>query len=182
MLLSVDAGFAATGYTVWHQGGIVSAGVISTEKSTKKQTRTADDYSFRSALLARGLTEVVNHHGVKAIIGELPSGGALSARAMVMMNMATAVVSAVAELLKLPAEWCTPTEVKKALTGLRGASKMDVIGAACERFDIGSEKNGRGNIYLICGGRWPASLFEHIADSIGAYVALSCGNLVKIYG
>ena len=90
-LLSLDVGFANLGWALWDQGKLKAMGVIVTKKATKKSTRTADDYSFRSTYNLQ-FTYVVN------------------------------------------------------------------------------------------GYKFGATMFEHIADAIGAYWALRDGNLVKLFG
>ena len=129
MLLALDVGFRFTGWSVFKDNQIHGYGLIQTEKSKSKMTRTSDDYAFRSAQIARRLKEIVEAHGVKGIVAELPSGGAQSAKAMVMMGMATAIVASVAAMLELPVEWASPGDVKMATVGRRSASKDEVIEA-----------------------------------------------------
>lgn len=171
-LLALDVGFKSTGYAVIEKGAVVVCGTIITEKSTKKTTRTADDYYARSSRLAMELECIIDKYEVKGIVGELPTGGAQSAKAAVMMGMATAVVAAVASLKNVPCEWCTPTEVKLAVSGCRSASKDEMMDNVRGIFaGKGDDKFPKAKAY-----------FEHIADALGAYMALKGGNLVRIYG
>lgn len=192
-LLALDVGFSNTGYTVWNNGAPVAAGLLTTAKSDKKTTRVADDYSWRSAHLAGQLKDVCRLHNIAGIVGELPSGGTKSARAAVQMGMANAAVSASAELLKIPVEWCTPAAVKKAMTGKKNASKQEMMDTAIWRYggvvdvkQVKAPKTKTGfqdrTTYTFLGKKWPGGKFEHIADSIGAYRALAGGNLVRMYG
>jgi len=172
MILSLDVGFASCGWSVLKKGVVVDCGTIISEKSKKKSTRTADDYYERSGRIASELKAIVERHGVQGIVGELPSGGAQSAKAMAMMNMATAIVASVAACLGIPCEWCTPNDVKLAVCAFRSATKDDMMSAIREKF------KGKGDHLFAstkCG-------FEHVADSLGAYMALSGGNIVRIYG
>ncbi len=169
MLLSMDVGFKSLGWVLFEQGSPKACGVIRTEKSAKKTVRTADDNAERAAKIARELRELIERHGVKACVGELPSGGAQSARAISQMSMAVAVVAAVTELSALPTEWCTPGDVKKAMIGRKDASKDEIMEEAKRRYPS-----------LSVG--LPKASFEHIADAVGAYEALKNNNLVRIYG
>lgn len=192
-LLALDVGFSNTGYTVWCKSAPVDAGLLTTAKSTKKSTRVADDYSDRASKLAADLRTLCQVRNVAGIIGELPSGGSRNARAAVQMGMANAVVSATAALIGLPVEWCTPTDVKKAMTGTRSASKNDIMqraidlyGGDCEVKRILTPKTQKGYqervTYTFLGKDWPAGKFEHIADSIGAYRAMATSNLIRLFG
>lgn len=170
--------------------------MIETEKSKKKTTRVADDYAYRSAQLANDLKGIVTEYGIKGVVGELPSGGAQSAKAMVQMNMATAIVAATMALLNIPVEWCTPEEVKKAATGFRSANKIMMMKAVIEFFGgkviekpvkCKVSKNYPDGIRMdykwkFLNEVWPSGKFEHIADSLGAMMALKDGNMVRMFG
>lgn len=172
MLLSLDVGFGNTGWAVFDEGKIIACGTIITQKSKKKTVRTADDYAARAARLARELSEIIDAYDVRGIVGELPSGGAQNAKAMAQMNMATAIVSAVATLHSLPAEWTTPNEVKLAVAGYRSATKKEIKATIRKKF-----KDKGGHLFPKAEG-----VFEHIADAVGAYLASQDGNLVRMFG
>jgi len=178
MLLSLDVGFAAMGWVLFDQGEIYDCGVIRTEKTQKKNTRVADDHAHRSAVLAEQLRRIIQTNKVKGIIGELPSGGALSAKAMAFMASATSIVAAVGALMVCPMEWTTPGEVKKVLAGHRSASKEIMMAKAAEMFGFKEE----GKKFFMDGESFNKGDFEHIADAIGVYVALKNDNLVKMFG
>jgi Holliday junction resolvasome RuvABC endonuclease subunit len=168
-LLSLDVGFSHCGWVVFKDGEPQDCGVIKTEKSNRKSTRTSDDNAFRAAQVARQLKEIIEGYGIKGVIGELPSGGAQSANAMRHMALATGIVASVASVLELPVEWVSPGDLKKAVTGYRSASKDEVMKVVRKRFN---------------GFIWPKAKtrYEHIADAAGAYLALQDGNLVKLFG
>ena len=180
MLLSLDVGFANMGWVLFEGGEIVDCGVIRTEKTQKRGTRVADDHAYRSIVLATNLDRIISKNAVEGMIGELPSGGAQSARAMAFMNSATTLVAVVGTLKKLPMEWTTPGEVKKALGGHRNASKETMMDSASERF--GFRQDGTRFDIPRGGKSFGKGEFEHIADAIGAYVTLSNDNLVKMFG
>lgn len=166
-ILAVDAGFVSCGWAVLNGGAIVAAGCIRTEKSSRKKTiRVADDDAERCQVLARELARIIRAHHVAGIVAELPSAGAKGARAIGCMARAAAILATVAELLQIPAEWCTPQEVKK-ITGRKDVSKEDVEAVVLKR--------------------WPDAPLptakcerEHVADALGAYIAAENGTLVRL--
>lgn len=166
-ILAVDAGFVATGYAVLRAGAIVATGCVRTAKSTRKRSiRVADDDAARTQHLARELGGVIRAHNVRGIVAELPSAGAKGARAIGCMARAAAIVATVAELLQVPAEWVTPSEVKM-IAGSKAASKEEVEAAVLQR--------------------WPDAPLpkincerEHVADALAAYLAAEHGTLVRL--
>lgn len=193
-LLALDVGFSATGFAVISDGEPIYCGVLTTERSAKKMTRAADDFSFRSSYLAKQLVDLINEGGIYGIVGELPSVGAQNAHAMAQMAAANAIVSAVAAVANVPTEWTSPREVKLAATGFASATKRMMCEAAIKRFggriEHKSVKCKRTKAfpegvridqkYHILGKNWPEGLFEHIADALGAYLALENGTLARL--
>ena len=167
MIISLDIGFRATGYSIWHKGMLLFHGIITTKPG--KKTRKSEDYADRAAQIALQLRDLIRANKVKALVAELPNGGAKSARAISQMAMASGVVSAVAALLDLPIEWVTPGETKKAVTGNLNAGKKEIQDAIRK---------------LYPKAKFPkaSSSFEHIADSCGAYHAARTSNVVRIFG
>ena len=183
MLLACDAGFANFGWAVMEKGIVRNVGVIVTSKCKKKSVRVSDDYATRSAKIASSLQDIILMYGVDGIIGELPSGGAQSAKAACMMSISTAIVSSVAAIYELPTEWCTPGDVKKAVAGRLSAPKHEIMDRIAESYGWKVEKKGNRVTYFPCDQKYPKGTFEHVADAIGAYWALKdVGNLVKIFG
>ena len=194
-ILALDIGYSNMGWVV-HNGKVVGAGVITTEKSQKKSARVADDNAYRSALLARGLTNLVRLYTIKGIVAELPSGGAQNAQAMAKMNMASAITAAVAEILGVPIEYYTPGDVKKSMTGYAGATKEMMMQEAVKRFggtvtakSVSCKKSKnfpdgvrQNSKYHLCGQEWPAGAFEHIADACGVIEAARTGVLMRMAG
>ncbi len=109
---------------------------------------------------------------------------------MAQMAMATAIVASVANILELPTEWCTPTEVKVAVTGLKSATKREMMDTVASYYKwkkhtksvVVKDRIHKRLTYYLHGAKFPGGMFEHIADSIGAYWALQDGNLVKMFG
>lgn len=202
MLLAGDIGLGNWGWVIFDGGQPKACGVITTEKTKKKGVRVNDDDAHRAALLSAGLEEIINLYGCKGMVAEMPHGGALSARALKEMSYAAATTAAVAQLLKLPAEWCTPGDVKKAVTGFRSATKEMIADAIVDHFgDLDRDKNVLVQVvrkekgkelkkpktrrfvsYDFCGKRWPLGTFEHIADAAGVYIAMRADNMVRMFG
>lgn len=197
MLLSCDIAFSHLGWTVINGGKPEACGVIETEKTKRKNILVSNDYFNRSSKIATELEEVVNTYGVKGLLGELPSGGAKSSRAAIQMNMATGIIATFCKLKGLPAEFCTPNDVKRATVGRLDASKSEIMDFIIKRFPgkkttkyhkCRVSKNfpkGRKPVYTyhFCGQEFGVGNFEHIADSMGVYMHLKDnGNLVTIYG
>lgn len=194
MLIALDVAFSNIGWTAYEDKRPVACGVIKTEKTKKKSVRVSDDNAHRCALASRQLKEIIERYGARGIIGELP-GGSQSAKAAAQLGMATAIVSTVASLLELPAEWCTPDEVKQATVGKKNAGKAEIMDHVIglyggekdeKRIQIKKGKRaGKESVlvnYTFLGETFPGGTFEHIADSCGAYLALQDGNMVRMFG
>ena len=211
-VLALDVGFDNTGWAVMgtdRDAGkdiIVDVGCITTSKSPKKtKVRLADENAMRGAQIASKLAQIVREWGCHCMIGEMPSGGAQSALSMRAMAAATTAVSATAAVLEIPAEWCSPTDVKLATFGLKSATKDEVMNAVVEKYDWWVDKKShyttitRGKrkgekklvvcktFHVPCSGEFktrkiPGGTFEHIADAIGAYWAMRDSNLVRMFG
>ncbi len=186
MLISLDMGFKNTGWSVFDNGIIIDVGIIVTAKSTKKGIRVSDDYFNRASVLTAGLQELLRF-APEGIIAELPSGGSQNARASSQMGIATGVIASFCTITHLPFEGATPQEVKLASTGMKKATKEEVMDAIVKKFnwtkEIKQYKKGVGVTFKLFDDRtYNKGQFEHIADSVGAYLALQQNNLVKMYG
>jgi len=194
MLISLDIGFSHMGWSLFDKGGLVDVGVIESKKTEKRMIRVADDNIRRCVEIANELDKLYKKYKIQGVLGELPSG-TQNARAATHFGLVTGTVGITAHFLGLPAEWCSQQEVKKAVTGNRFATKDEIMQAICEL--TGTKKtekvisinkgkrSGKNTIkktYHILGKKFPESQFEHIADSIGVYMALKTGNLVKMFG
>ena len=186
MLLSLDLGFVNTGYVIVSARGLETYGTIITSKTTNKQGRVADDNLSRCVHIATELKRLAIGYDIDGIMGELPSGGTQSSSAAKAMSLVTGCVGACVALLDLPCEWCTPLQTKMALCGTKTASKQDMMEKAVEVMRGGSEKKANGVQYwmpLVGDRKGPAmfgSTFEHVADALGAFMALESGLLVKL--
>lgn len=188
MLLSLDVGFRNMGWSAIDDKSreLIDCGVIQTRKAKDKRIKYTDQFYKNAQDLFHGLSELVKKVEPFAMIGELPHGGGQNARAIAQMMSAISIVSGVSFFHDLPTEWCTPTDVKMAVTGKQNASKMDIMLAIAKKFEIPIEqkeigcrvtkKNKNGTRterrFVFKDRRINEGRFEHIADSCGAYLAL----------
>lgn len=196
MLLTCDVAFSHFGWVAIDKGKPVACGVIETEKTARKGILVSNDYFARSTKIITELAEVTNTFGVHGILGELPSGGAKSSRAAIQMNMATGIVACLCALRNLPAEFCTPNDVKRATVGKLTADKPEIMDFVIDHFKgkkttkmVHCQKSKKfptglrpEYTYHILGQKFGATRFEHIADALGAWLHLKTnGNLAKIF-
>lgn len=193
MILSIDPGFSNYGYAIYNSyGEITKVGVLQTKKTKIKITRVSDDYASRIASLTLQLNQIIKDNSIQAVIGELPILGGQSASAVRDMTAALSVSMSVFTMLNLPIEWCTPMQVKTALTGCKTASKTHMMITACDKYSweitdkIIYQKNSKvtkriNKIYWPLGLPMGANKFEHIADAIGVAYALKGNNIIKMY-
>jgi len=193
MILALDPGFSNYGCSVIDpKGKIINLGTIQTQKSKKKLLRVADDDVQRITTLVSGLSNVIHTYNIQGVLAELPPSNSQSAKSAKGLAMAVGLTVSLLTELKIPIEWATPTEVKKAMTGKKNASKEDMMKTACKKFnwkittkDIFAKKTGRlqriDKTYHPLGRPMGKNKFEHIADSLGAYMALKNSNVAKMF-
>jgi Holliday junction resolvasome RuvABC endonuclease subunit len=194
VLISVDVGFSSAGYTIWEGGKLVTCGLVETERAKRKSVLVSNDYVTRCKKIAHALHLLIHQNKIQGLIAEAP-GGSQNARAAAQLSMAMACVACVAQMLQIPDEWCTPHQVKRAVTGSHKATKEAVMNIVSRKMGwaisskevsitkgklAGTTQNRR--TYSMGSMSWPEGKFEHIADSVGVYWALQEGNLVKLFG
>jgi hypothetical protein len=144
--------------------------------------------------MAVALKALIERFHIGGIVGELPSGGAQSGRALALMASANTLVSAVAACMGIPTAWCAPEDVKVAATGSKTASKPDIMAAMAGRYRIEViskevkcrvSKNCPEGVrtdhrYAVFGSIYAEGEFEHIADSIAAYEAMKASMLGRL--
>jgi len=191
-LLCLDIGFSNMGYSVFQRGKLWVQGLIITKKSEKKNVRVSDDYANRCAALAHQLKALCNSIHLVGICAELPSG-TQNARAASQMGMAIAVVATIAFFLNLPIEYYTAQEVKIAVSGKKNASKEEIKLAIADKFNFirttkeikitKGKRVGKTTVqetYSIGTNKYNGGDFEHIADSIGVFLAAGHNNLARM--
>lgn len=138
-VLGLDPSFRAFGWSVVEllpdSERVVAMGVIRTEKSDKKRgIRVADD-DYRCALeLGIGLAPLVNRLDVRAVCAE-GKQGSKSVKGAACMAYAWGVLAGVMSSKFLPLMQVSPQEVKKAVCGIKTASKSDVAACVVRHFE-----------------------------------------------
>ena len=192
MILAIDPSYTNYGCSLISSTGYVfKVGVIKTSKSKTKLLRVADDDVQRISYITQQLSKIIHKFKVQGVVGELPPSNSQSAKAAKGLAMVVGLSVALFTELSLPVEWATPTEVKKAVTGYRNASKEQMMKAIAKRHSwkittkpiySKTKKLLREDLkFHVLGEVIGKSKFEHIADSLGAYEALNHTNLVKMY-
>lgn len=170
-LLGVDPGMANMGLCLvalhrTHEEPIEFR-ILRTEKSAKKSAIYASaDNDRRCRELVAGLEDIFDD-AILAICAESqswPRNAANSAK----VGMAWGVLSAVAEISRIPILQASPQAIKKRLTGKKTATKEMVQIALVERYPDMPP--------------WPKqkTLIEHAADALGAVVACLDSDLVTM--
>lgn len=166
-------GFSNTGWCLFDGGTPLESGCIKTKKNAlkfpKSKFRVTKDNERRCNELAAELIQLIKTREPKAVIGELPTGGAKSAAALSQMAMATAIAVIVPPTLGIPSIWSTPIDGKRALLDKSSGEKDEMMWAVRDLYpDI----------------LWPKTknVFEHVADSVASYHALIDHPLVQKFG
>jgi Holliday junction resolvasome RuvABC endonuclease subunit len=193
MLLACDPSYSNYGCSIIDEyGTIVDAGTIQTEKSKKKLLRAADDDVQRITYIVTKLSQIIKHYEIQGVLAELPPSNSQSAKAAKGLGIAVALSVTLFAEHRIPVEWATPEEVKKAMTGKGNASKEDMMLAACKKYgweithkNIYSKKTKKlirvDNTYHVLGKQIGKGIFEHIADSLGAFEALKHTNTARMF-
>lgn len=193
MLLACDPGYNNYGCSVIDQyGTVIDVGTIQTAKTKNKLNRVADDDIRRITYITEQLSKVIRHYDVKGVLSELPPSGGQSAIAVKGLAMAVALSTALFTSFGLPIEWATPAEVKKAIAGKENASKEDIMLAVCKKYGwkitekpVYSKTTKKvqriDKTYHPIGKSIGKNLFEHIADSLGAFEALKHTNTARMF-
>jgi Holliday junction resolvasome RuvABC endonuclease subunit len=170
-IMGIDAGFANLGAVIVELTQplptVVYAVHVSTQKAAKKRgIRVADDDAERIGHILRRLDEVLVNWSPRGLVAELPPGGAKGANAMKGLAIGKTVVCALSHYRRLPAEWVTPMDVKRAAADEAGASK--------ERVQAGVQR-----LLNWTPATRPAWSNEHVADAAAAVLAARHGTLLR---
>lgn len=180
MVLGVDPGFASTGAAVVRltpdgKAQPLILRVLRTEKASKKANVFAsEDNVFRSRTIYRQLKALAldpAYGPVKAICAEtmsFPRNAGTAAK----MAMCWGVISGLAEEFDIPIIQATPQGLKKVVAGAKTASKEDIQRALEKLF-------GREKLEALCVDI-PASFQEHPFDALGAVVACSDSEVLRL--
>lgn len=165
--LFLDAGFASCGAVVINTRNmkILAVRVLTSEK--RQSESLAQGNARRSKEIALQLDRLATDYRVSFVAGELPHGGAKSARAMSAMSMATAIIAVFCAIRGLRFYSVTPNEVKRLVRPKGAVSKEDV-----QEFvekEIGYPFLPKKKEYR-----------EHIADAVASALVLKRLKKVKI--
>lgn len=127
------------------------------KKSDKKVVRQNSHDMDCARFHIDNLKAFISHHQPDVVCVELPVGSQ-TARAMASYGICIGIIAGITT----PLIQVTPTEVKLAATGIKTATKSDMIKWAVEQFPDAQ--------WLKHGGKLTAKN-EHIADALGAIYA-----------
>lgn len=171
IVLGVDPGFAALGLAavdVSPDGEhLVDCWVVTTEPSTRKQAvRDSEDNARRAREITRALQTALDVHRPTVVAAETMSWPR-NASSAAKVALAWGALCALLERGGLPLVQASPQDVKRAVCGVKNASKDDVALAVEARFPEVT---------------WPtkATLQEHAADAIAVVVACLDSELVRL--
>ena len=124
----------------------------------------------------------------KAMVCEVPSGGAQSAISQKQMALATAMIATVRTALQCPAIWVTPNESRGAAGWDKNAHPLpEGLSAAEHTRALGERKKALKRFVMdAMATKYPAiadlddSDKEHIADALATFEAVKGERLVKL--
>ena len=162
IILACDPSFTAWGWAVL-QGNIVKAtGVIVTKPEAKKRKiREGDDRARRTREIIYQLENVIIKYKVVYIVAEQPHGSQ-NAKAAIMMGVVVGIMESFNVLQKIPLEWYSEADAKKALLGRNSATKKQI-------------QDGVDALYNVY---WTGYKYvdEAVADSLAVYYAAECNS------
>lgn len=138
-ILAIDPSLRCTGWLVASLPhlDLVACGTIKTRKASKKERILVASDNVRCCGEICGTLETqVREYKVRALVVELPPGGAKGAAAARAMALVTGVIAAFVWHSGLPVEWVSPGDAKKAFTGNRNASKKTVQQYAMDVYPV----------------------------------------------
>lgn len=174
VVLSIDQSLANTGYTLWVDGSVKSYGVIQT-KNEKKKRRLGDmdDKSRRVRKIVDALDDIIVREQVDKIVCEEYAGFSQSKGAADALATSRTIVVCLSKFRGIPLTYIPACDAKEALTGDRKASKDKMNDCAGQKhywfereYSSKAAKSG-----------WNGKA-EHVADSIGIYMAAKIQNLI----
>lgn len=136
-IMGLDPGIHNTGYCIADVSdvgiNIKRVGLIETEQPHTHKLKSANDVD-RIATVMRRLSKIIRKHRICLIVAEVPIGGGRSSSAVKYLAMATAVLSHVKVVHKIPVILVSPHAVKKEWTGDRRADKHKMIGKSLKLY------------------------------------------------
>lgn len=205
-LLAADVGYQSTGMAIfsWTPGPgwqLFDTKCIHTEQehrvwvtSARTGKRVArslvsvtNDDVRRAESLATGILNYCIENQVKAMVCELPNGGAQNAAAAKSMGAAVSIISVVRLVLQIPAEWVTPDESRMAAGWNKqdhlipkGLSELEHRRALQDR-----KRDLKKHVMAVMSAKYPdiSELAdvnrEHIADACATFEAARNSELLR---
>jgi len=165
-ILACDPSFTGWGYAVMRGDAVHESGCIRTiPEAKKRRIREGDDRVRRTSEIIQVLLTLIKSHNIALIVSELPHGSQ-NAKAAIMMGVVVGIVQTLSDTLKIPVEWYSENDAKKALLGKISAAKQEVINAIDQEYQVD----------------WTNTKYidEALADSIAIYhVAKKQSPLIK---
>ncbi len=162
-VLCLDVAFANTGVAVFcpRRERFTHAEVVTTAPAAnRKDIYAVDDHQRRCSELFSRLETIMERHGCRQIVAELPSGGSKSSRAASMMAMAAAVVFSLSTARRIPLVCMRPSQTKQLVRPKGEVTKEDVQVLVRKHFPHAAET------------LWPKTASrEHVADAMACWMA-----------
>jgi len=174
-VIGFDPGFKSFGYAVVElrpeRDRAVAAGVIRTEKSSKKHNVLSTDDNFRRArAIADQIGLLLETWQPVAMCAESMSYPP-SSSAAAKMAMSWGILATYSSLRGLALVQASPQEVKKTVWGSKNASKEEVAAAVRSKYPEFAE--------LLSSLRVPVSLHEHAYDAGAAIITGLRGEILE---
>ncbi len=137
-VLTNDPRMTAWGWAVVDANdAVLESGCIKTEKQSKvRRIRKGDDDMRRVSEINQILISVIEHWHVNYLLAELPHGSQ-SASAAMAMGRVGAILQTLSDALKIPIEWYSEADAKKAVLGKRSSTKQEMVDTIKELYLVG---------------------------------------------
>jgi Holliday junction resolvasome RuvABC endonuclease subunit len=164
-LLALDLGLSFTGWSLFLDDNLVNCGCIHNPEQTNVKTKQLATF-YKSQYLYSKLSDLITTTAVKSIICEMPTGGSKSAIALSSMSMSNAVLASLVMQYQLTLYKVTPRRIKTITCNNSKATKDDMM-------------NQIKYLYPSL-PKIPKKYFEHIADSIGAFLTYKSNCFTEV--
>lgn len=125
-------GWAVTDLT----GHVFDAGCIKTEPEHKKRRiRTGDDRCRRIDEINNVLLYIIDKYQINLLLSEQPHGSQNASGAL-MIGIVLGMVQTLARMTKIPLEWYSEQDAKKALLNKKTATKAETIQAISKIYKV----------------------------------------------
>lgn len=167
MILSIDQALANSGVVVFNKKGKVKFHKVIKTASEKKKRNIADmdDKSRRTRDIVLELDNIISKYEVEKIVCEVYGGFSQSKVAADALATARTIIVCLSQLRRIPTVYINAMDGKKALTGNKNASKVEMCKSAKEKYSWFSDYTSTRAKSGFAGEA------EHVADAVGLYLA-----------